>query len=289
MTFAQEGEEHESPNQRIKIEDRKVSISSENEFRFTKAKKDFARKHRDFADNEITERSQKDDNTTFNLETYLHPTNPSSLIDRQMMKLKQSQQSKRSKNEKLKSSLGAQDKLSDGSFETYRKGEDNEAQKRADLTASINSFITKEQQQLTTSRLQREIQGSSARRGQINEDLDFVENEEQAEMQESVSDILKKFKEDQERIMNEGLMTGTLNRKKYDDDNEFISQQPEQMEYDEDMQNQLMESQSSANQMQKPQLNQDLYDDLDQEPTSQKNFQEYIDMFENYVNTFGKK
>lgn len=108
-------------------------------------------------------------------------------------------------------------------------------------------------------------------------------------MQESVSDILKKFKEDQERIMNEGLMTGTLNRKKYDDDNEFISQQPEQMEYDEDMQNQLMESQSSANQMQKPQLNQDLYDDLDQEPTSQKNFQEYIDMFENYVNTFGKK
>ena len=69
---------------------------------------------------------------------------------------------------------------------------------RADLAASIDSFITKEQQQLTTSRLQREIQGSSARRGQLDEedDLEFVEGQEQMDMQESVSDILKKFKED---------------------------------------------------------------------------------------------
>lgn len=55
---------------------------------------------------------------------------------------------------------------------------------RADLAASIDSFITKEQQQLTTSRLQREIQGSSARRGQLDEedDLEFVEGQEQMDM-----------------------------------------------------------------------------------------------------------
>ena len=41
-----------------------------------------------------------------------------------------------------------------------------------------------------------------------NQDLaDFLHEPENFDMQESVSDILKKFKEDQERIMNEGLMS----------------------------------------------------------------------------------
>ena len=75
MTFAQEGEEHESPiNNKIKIEDDpQPLISSENEFRITKPKKDYANENREISEQQITDRSQKEDNTTttFNLETYL--------------------------------------------------------------------------------------------------------------------------------------------------------------------------------------------------------------------------
>ena len=158
---------------------------------------------------------------------------------------------------------------------------------RADLAASIDSFITKEQEQLTASRQKRESQAASTRRDQIEDELDFVENKEQFDMQESVSDILKKFKEDQERILNEGLLTGSVSQRELDSEDLF--KQPETTEEEAESARDRLRDSSSSQHQQQPLYNKDLYDDLDQEPTSQKNFQEYIDMFENYVNTFNKK
>lgn len=88
-------------------------------------------------------------------------------------------------------------------------------------------------------------------------------------MQESVSDILKKFKEDQERILNEGLMTGSVSQRQFDSE-ELFGQPDTTEEEDESAKDALRESSSSQNRP--PKLNEDLYDDLDQEPTSQKNF-----------------
>ena len=59
-----------------------------------------------------------------------------------MMKMKQSQKSKRSKNERHEDAQAASD--GESSFETYRKGEEP-AQVPENLTASIGSFITREQ------------------------------------------------------------------------------------------------------------------------------------------------
>lgn len=100
LTFAADGETEESPRQETVPDDRPLTCS-DNEYRFTRAKDDPDQRPED-QPRDAAESSRKKQATPSHHDDEPNPTG--SLIERQMMKLKQSQQSRRSKHEKQKSS-----------------------------------------------------------------------------------------------------------------------------------------------------------------------------------------
>jgi len=83
----------------------------------------------------------------------------------------------------------------------------------------------------------------------VEDDLDFLENKDQFDMQESVSDILKKFKEDQDRILSEGLTSDSARKRRPDLDDRFHGQDL----YDDDEEEQIDQRPNKQSQIQQKQ------------------------------------